>query len=316
MRTSQTNLLPTRLAVFLATCLGLHGVAVAAESSTNVQYGTGGLVAVGLVNVPNPPAPISLTFQNGEAFASIYASAAVGRLGASANAHVPHYSASPLDTRVSALARPSWTDELTFNSLGLTGQPGSATLSLAYSWTLALTDPSPAGIYPAQSYAQGDVKMTATYGNRGSYAEIGDALVPTDCGAALCPIERVANFVGSGGPPTPVQPGPGILSLEVAFIFGDPFSLTVYLSAQTSVYGGQSSSTDATVDASHTALWGGINAVLSEGTSVDYSVSSASGFNYRVPLPVPEPGTYALMLSGLGVLGLMARRRRSAQPVL
>ena len=33
-----------------------------------------------------------------------------------------------------------------------------------------------------------------------------------------------------------------------------------------------------------------------------------------VTTPVPEPSTYALMLASLGVVGLMARRRRRAVP--
>lgn len=32
-----------------------------------------------------------------------------------------------------------------------------------------------------------------------------------------------------------------------------------------------------------------------------------------VAAPIPEPRTYALMLAGLGVLGFLARRRRSGR---
>ena len=43
--------------------------------------------------------------------------------------------------------------------------------------------------------------------------------------------------------------------------------------------------------------------------------AGSSGDHVRVMTavnPVPEPGTYALMLGGLGVVGLLARRRRAA----
>jgi hypothetical protein len=33
--------------------------------------------------------------------------------------------------------------------------------------------------------------------------------------------------------------------------------------------------------------------------------------NQLVLAPIPEPGTYAMLLAGLGVLGFMARRRQS-----
>lgn len=36
----------------------------------------------------------------------------------------------------------------------------------------------------------------------------------------------------------------------------------------------------------------------------------ATGYSERAPRPIPEPGTYALMLAGLGVVGLGVRRRR------
>jgi hypothetical protein len=40
------------------------------------------------------------------------------------------------------------------------------------------------------------------------------------------------------------------------------------------------------------------------------TMANSVGFNTYNPAPVPEPGTYALMLAGLGLLGMIARRRQ------
>ena len=60
------------------------------------------------------------------------------------------------------------------------------------------------------------------------------------------------------------------------------------------------------------ALWLG---ALPDGMTV----TSASGHDYTidptatVTAPVPEPETYALLLAGVGVLGFVARRRKTRE---
>ena len=52
--------------------------------------------------------------------------------------------------------------------------------------------------------------------------------------------------------------------------------------------------------------------VLTYITPLDPGVTlaAASGHNYAIPAPIPEPETYALMMAGLGVLGAVARRKK------
>ncbi len=50
-------------------------------------------------------------------------------------------------------------------------------------------------------------------------------------------------------------------------------------------------------------------------TSLTFSSPQLNAFeasNFSVTTPVPEPETYALLLAGLGVVGFMARRRKTA----
>jgi hypothetical protein len=64
-------------------------------------------------------------------------------------------------------------------------------------------------------------------------------------------------------------------------------------------------------DFSHTLRWGGISAVLdASGQSIqNWSVQSLPGIDLTTP--VPEPGSWALMLAGVGLLAwLLAPQRR------
>ncbi|MCB1900184.1 MAG: PEP-CTERM sorting domain-containing protein [Rhodocyclaceae bacterium] len=40
------------------------------------------------------------------------------------------------------------------------------------------------------------------------------------------------------------------------------------------------------------------------------TVASSAGINYGIPAAVPEPESYAMLLAGLGLIGLVARRRK------
>ena len=44
------------------------------------------------------------------------------------------------------------------------------------------------------------------------------------------------------------------------------------------------------------------------------TLSSASGFSYRMAAPVPEPGTWAMLLAGGALLAGVSRRRRRLVP--
>lgn len=268
---------------------------LAADSSTLIHYGLTGVLAVNDVNIVNPTTPVVQSFGNGSgASAEIRAWAQVGRLEAYASGHVP------AATTTGTLLRSQWDDTVVIDSLGLTGSSGSAQVSLAYSWNLALTDPS-----PYQSFAAGDVKLLVQGGFVSYYSEIQDGLNASNCGSTLCPVSRSAVLVGSSGGPVPVPPGAGTLHLEFGFVFGRPFSLTASLTGYAFEFGSPTSSVDSLVDASHTVLWGGIQGVTGSAGAVSYTVSSASGFDYRLATVVPEPTTTSMLVTGLLIFGLV-----------
>lgn len=68
-------------------------------------------------------------------------------------------------------------------------------------------------------------------------------------------------------------------------------------------------SAEMTAGYGNSLVWGGISSVIdaSGNPIVNFTVSSDSGFNYAQA--VPEPGTWAMLLAGVGLLGCMVRRR-------
>jgi hypothetical protein len=104
----------------------------------------------------------------------------------------------------------------------------------------------------------------------------------------------------------------GTWNVSIPFQFGSWSSY--YLSATTharvggNAGWGQSVDHEGTADFSNTLRWGGISAVLdAQGNTVTgWTIQSLPGIDLTTP--VPEPGTWALMLAGLGLFGWKLRR--------
>ena len=99
----------------------------------------------------------------------------------------------------------------------------------------------------------------------------------------------------------------------VPFTFDQSFSFGLYADAiaGNAAYGGGLADSHASADFSHTLTWLGTGPVLVGGQSLShYSIQSASGVNWTLPSPVPEPATPVLLAAGLA--WLFVRRRRQA----
>ena len=104
----------------------------------------------------------------------------------------------------------------------------------------------------------------------------------------------------------------GMLSTTITIPTGQTLPIYVEMTgaAQTANDGHGGALATSAFDLSHTLRWGGTTVWLGGVEQTNVLLTSASGFNYLLAAPVPEPGTLALALCGAAVL--LARRRWTA----
>ena len=185
-------------------------------------------------------------------------------------------------------------------------------------FTINAVDPTNSGKQAVMTFAlgvEGELDASTAGGNTGAHMAIQAWQTHNLTSAAyLTSIQATGNQ-------TEQSVIDGVQSLSVSFTLGQTFTLGIFGSA----FAGNASASGATAinhassDFANTVFWDGINSIKLNGSSIDYSVTSASGTDWRNAVttvsPVPEPSDAALLLAGLCVMGQIVRRRvRSASP--
>lgn len=136
--------------------------------------------------------------------------------------------------------------------------------------------------------------------------QVGGAMCPT-----ACTFRRFGywneTLAGMGGDTLPLS-----IAADVDIIIGSPFTLSVSLAANASVFTGDER-VEAHSNILHTALWNGITSMKdANGNEFAHEVQSLSGTNWALPYaaPVPEPATWLTLLAGLALMGASRRHRR------
>ena len=240
----------------------------------------------------------------GEIGAFAYASAADGQMGVSATAQASgvDYGA---NLRTSVQAKAKFTDDLIFSS-----DPNYPSRPITFVGYFKLTGISSAGTF-------------------------GDENVDVSSAAGVTVYMTGANIVTAGSSsadltiysPTAARPvhekSTTLPPIDIQFTYqtmaGVVYPIVVEMTASAHADGFNKFSNtlavaSAETDFSHTLAWGGITSAFDTATGepiTDWTVASASGFDYSQV--IPEPSSYALASAAMGLLALLQSHREPAR---
>lgn len=275
-----------------ATFLGISSPAVATTSVFVQATGVNGVSGT-------QSASISNTGTYGSASATAFAAQGINKTAGVSSTALPSTPVPGATVQQwSGYGQSQWNDVVTLSS------PGTASGFINALFLVDSTLVAGAGSGLGQSISTVIFQFTAGSSTSFSY------------NATLDPSGLGVTWGGSGATPTWIGPSSVLVALSIPYFDGSAFGLTSFLSCQStsdaSTFGDIASGS---CHADQSAYWAGIvNVTDSLGNPLTgWSITSASGTDYSqsfVPSGIPEPGTWAMMLFGFGVIGAAMRRRR------
>ena len=207
-----------------------------------------------------------------------------------------------------------WTDQVSVNVAGLTGQHGTLTFSLVYDWQApsthaSLPDNTMDGY--AENYADVTFRALGAANSMRQYQYVSQfAELCGTCGAAQSSWSS-GSMLGNASLSQDKAPviANGLFTYTLDVVFGEQYFLTIGMNAIIAGHNGSVS-----IDPSNNISWAGLFSVRdSNGQLIDpnaVAMSSALGFDFsQAVTPVPEPQSAMLFLAGLGLLAGLRRRR-------
>lgn len=258
--------------------------------------------------ISNPTAPMVRSISDPPwGSASSFGEAEFGVLKASATANATGETFGRFFARSGA----GFTDDFTFNSTGMNGESGFMILTLDFQRLLGHTGNA------VDSYATDTLHAGTNFWSFDYFETL--MLQPSGCSPysppGPCTLTLTTQTLNGADSATWLSATAVSLRVPITFGVANSFSVSIDVTALATWYtpqAGDGSSTW-TADAAHSLYWGGITSVTdADGHVVAFDLSTASGTDYLqsfipTPPPVPEPESYAFMLAGLGVLGLVRR---------